>query len=365
MFHRILQLLDYLKRTMSYNLRSTYSYIFAPKSILTVSNDEDSILMNVRIDKNPYCIAQINQGKIYTNCRNISVISGRYLLRDVSWQYFNGKVLSDNENFILTKRNLIHQPPKRINGTVVSLLAGWAEHNYYHWMFDCLPRFHMIKLKCKAAPGTKFLIPGDDRPYQKETLGWLGISAAERISSKKHQHIQANHLIATTAQITTPSVIPNWIIKFLRDSFLQFSSENNFSDFIYIDRADDINTRRIVNEADLIESLKSVGFATYILSDLSVGDQIALFSNAKIIVGVHGAGFTNLVFASKGTIVYEIFSNQYTPEMYKKISHQLGLEYNQVICGSDNVTDNPQRTNMQIPLYRVHEIMQLAQQMVV
>jgi capsular polysaccharide biosynthesis protein len=61
--------------------------------------------------------------------------------------------------------------------------------------------------------------------------------------------------------------------------------------------------------------LKSDGFGTYQFSELTVPQQISLFSQARMIVGVHGAGFSNLAFASKGTVVYELFSNRYKPDI--------------------------------------------------
>ena len=74
------------------------------------------------------------------------------------------------------------------------------------------------------------------------------------------------------------------------------------SDFkrIYIDR-DDIDpernsNRRIINEIELRNMLEKLGFTFVKLKELSFNKQISIFHNAQIILGLHGAGFANLVF---------------------------------------------------------------------
>jgi capsular polysaccharide biosynthesis protein len=54
--------------------------------------------------------------------------------------------------------------------------------------------------------------------------------------------------------------------------------------------------RHIVNEAEIAEALESKGFVTVRPEDLSLPEQIALYSRAKMIVGATGAAFANLIF---------------------------------------------------------------------
>ena len=60
---------------------------------------------------------------------------------------------------------------------------------------------------------------------------------------------------------------------------------------------------------------------------MSMQEKVALMSRAEVVVGVCGAGLTNLVFANPGTKVIEIFPPNYIHFTYYILCHQLGLEY--------------------------------------
>ena len=89
-------------------------------------------------------------------------------------------------------------------------------------------------------------------------------------------------------------------------------ANENFSkisyDNIYISR-EDSSSRKIINEDELVNSLKKINFKVVFLSKLNIFEQINLFKNAKIITGYHGAGFVNLVFSKPATKVIELFPN--------------------------------------------------------
>lgn len=74
---------------------------------------------------------------------------------------------------------------------------------------------------------------------------------------------------------------------------------------IYISRGK-ASARNCINEGDVCELLESYGFITVELEDFKFQDQISLFQNASIVVGAHGSGLANLIFASNQTNVIEI-----------------------------------------------------------
>ena len=82
-------------------------------------------------------------------------------------------------------------------------------------------------------------------------------------------------------------------------------SNKSYHEKIYISRSDSTK-RKILNEIELIALLKKLNFQIIILSEMNIFDQINLFKKAKVIIGYHGAGFTNLVFSSPKTKVIEI-----------------------------------------------------------
>ena len=79
---------------------------------------------------------------------------------------------------------------------------------------------------------------------------------------------------------------------------------------IYIDRSDVVsNSRKIINENKLKKLLKKNGFLFIKLANLNFQDEIKLFNQAKIIIGLQGAGLTNLVWCNKKTKIIELKVN--------------------------------------------------------
>ena len=210
----------------------------------------------------------------------------------------------------------------------VALLSGLAGHVYYHWMFDIIPRIELIRRSgIKTSEIDWFVVNSLNKPYQQETLSILNIPSAKIIESDRHTHIQATELIVPSFPGYLDWV-PEGTIKFLRHTFLpQISlAKTNAGKKIYISRARD-KKRNIVNELEVSELLKSQGFQTVFLEEMSVLEQVAIFANAETIVAPHGSGLTNLVFCSHGTKVIELFAPNYVRTDYWIISQQLQLQH--------------------------------------
>jgi capsular polysaccharide biosynthesis protein len=85
----------------------------------------------------------------------------------------------------------------------------------------------------------------------------------------------------------------------------------------------------------LIEVLKDYGFDIRFLSEMTVPDEAEFFNSAKLVLGVQGSGFTNLVFCEPGTIVVEFFPDKYVRHIDYDICNKMGLEYHYILCPSD------------------------------
>ncbi|KAK6168515.1 hypothetical protein SNE40_021030 [Patella caerulea] len=86
--------------------------------------------------------------------------------------------------------------------------------------------------------------------------------------------------------------------------------------------------RRILNKAEIVGTLYNrYGPNFQVLSKtLNVIETVALFKNTKIIIGVHGGGIYNQIFAPSGTTIIEIMPTEKTGEVCKRsgqLSHQI------------------------------------------
>jgi capsular polysaccharide biosynthesis protein len=102
---------------------------------------------------------------------------------------------------------------------------------------------------------------------------------------------------------------------------------------IYLSRQNSI-CRNLINEGDLIKKLKSKNFMIVDTKNMSVFEQIKIFSAADVIVGPTSSALTNIIFSKKGTRVIEIIPKyKYDYEKisfkirYSKICKYRGLKY--------------------------------------
>ncbi|MDS9470062.1 glycosyltransferase family 61 protein [Paracoccus sp. MBLB3053] len=68
--------------------------------------------------------------------------------------------------------------------------------------------------------------------------------------------------------------------------------------------------RRVVGEEILISKLSRLGFECISFEDLSIREQAQTVSEAEMIVSIHGAGMTNMLFADPGCRVIELSNLQ-------------------------------------------------------
>lgn len=89
--------------------------------------------------------------------------------------------------------------------------------------------------------------------------------------------------------------------------------ENLNTPNFYINR----KNRRLENEIEVQNYLIDNGFRIVSLEDFTLDQQVELFSNAKFVIGFHGAGLANLVFSNEKISVIEIVDIDCVHPSYK------------------------------------------------
>ena len=117
---------------------------------------------------------------------------------------------------------------------------------------------------------------------------------------------------------------------------------------IFLDRRPKVQ-RRLINMSDIAPILAQHGFETIFAEDLPYLEQAQLFAEASHVVGLHGAGLTNLLFCDLSrTRVLEITSKGLMNPHFYWMTKVIGIEYYDVLSGSDfdinwNYSINPER----------------------
>ena len=131
------------------------------------------ILKEVKIDNKKYYVAEVKKGRIYTDyLEHVSIIDNKNILvNNVSHQQIDGAMFSSKSNSALIKGT--PRLKKKIKGSVLCMTQGISSaNNYFHWMFDILPRLEMIKKIIHLKNIDYFYFP-ELKKWQKDTLSIL------------------------------------------------------------------------------------------------------------------------------------------------------------------------------------------------
>ncbi len=267
-------------------------------------------------------VLRIKDGRAWSDCAVMS--PDNKVLADVS-RIFSQSV----ENHSIFKKRIL-RPPTYIDGNVATLAVFGGDHNYFHWMFDALPRIGLL-----AEDGIKisdidyFYVNSCHLPFQKETLEVLGIPSSKLIECMKITHIKAQQLIVPSLPIKhtgNTGHIPGWVCNFYEKNFSKLKVKRSYSKRIYINRLD-ASHRKILNEENVIYVLEKMGFQSLSLSELAFSEQVSIFAFADFIIAPHGAGLSNLIFCSPQTKLIEIFHPSYVNPCYWSLCNRLSLKY--------------------------------------
>ena len=89
--------------------------------------------------------------------------------------------------------------------------------------------------------------------------------------------------------------------------------------------------RRLINEQAVVAALDAAGFETFEPASGNHREQVETFRNADVVVAVHGAALTNLMFCRPGTLVVELFAEDHVKSTYLWLAHRLGLHHVAVV----------------------------------
>ncbi|MBI3451718.1 MAG: tetratricopeptide repeat protein [Rhodospirillales bacterium] len=213
------------------------------------------------------------------------------------------------------------------------LIALGGCTNYYHWMIDYLPRLRMID----ALPELRdvpILVNADFCGFQRESLAAIGFDTRRLKIPPAKALIRCKTLIVPhfmdrpIEENLTPdfwqSTATLEIVAWLREKFLPAGAHDaGVGGKIFISRRE-AKFRRCVNEAEILAIAVAAGFHEVRLEKLSFARQAALFAGASTIVGTHGAGFTNVVFAPPGSRVIELHPENFLPRFFIRLAEILG-----------------------------------------
>jgi hypothetical protein len=109
----------------------------------------------------------------------------------------------------------------------------------------------------------------------------------------------------------------------------------------YLERINEIRSqqRYYKDEKDLEDFFRSEGYEIIYAEDYGLIDQVKLFSEAKTIASVAGAGLFNLLWGNENTRIIEIMTNPLYRYHFKEFGEHVGVNYIQVDSRNDSIQE--------------------------
>jgi capsular polysaccharide biosynthesis protein len=202
------------------------------------------------------------------------------------------------------------------------IICNFWSNGYHHWLTEALLKLIVTQINYKDYI---LLIPAEYSGFALQSLAGFKF--------KNILLLQKNH----TYFIKEGTIISNPVsglfnsdhIKKLREAFVPIPKEPFRK--IYISRRNE-KLRTIVNENDLYSMLHEQGYEIAETQLMSFQEQVALFSETKEVISIHGAALTNIVFMQPGTKMVELYREiTYGDRMnlcYYRLAEAAKINYN-------------------------------------
>jgi hypothetical protein len=203
-----------------------------------------------------------------------------------------------------------------------------GESGYFHWLHSILPR---AEIYSRNRFGPRRLLVALSSSFQRESLESIGWSSDRLLCS------DGNTMICNELIFCTPMVFPdtdrsggfferavhaNAVLQNLAIGLGQTLSGRR----IFISRSD-AAIRRLADEDVVMARLESLGFERALLGCMPFVEQVHLFHSASVVVGMHGAGLSNIAFMPRGGKVVEILTPDRLWPTYRGVAARSGLEH--------------------------------------
>ncbi|MCP5368080.1 MAG: glycosyltransferase family 61 protein [Hyphomicrobiales bacterium] len=218
----------------------------------------------------------------------------------------------------------------RLPGTWTVFRSVHLLHNYFHTVVHDASRLYMLRQPpyCDL-PEINLMMPGPPTPAESFVLDRY-LPGNVRV-----QVFDDGRMLRPDEMILPSFLARRWMPHlprpFLDDMLPHFLPDRprRRCNRIFIGRKEGSRrrgARNILNEDALWRALQARGFQRHYLEDLGFEQQIELFYDAEAVVGAHGAGLTNLLYARDVDVV-ELHAARILIPTYYFFSLTLGHRY--------------------------------------
>jgi hypothetical protein len=234
------------------------------------------------------------------------------------------------------------------NKTYILFYDFWSSANYYHWLVDAMPRLLSVT-DLLAQESYSLLLPQNCPKYILQSLSYFNIKNITYI--KIGQFLQAENLLLPYYLAGSGHIHPTKVFE-VKQYFIANKSIQTNSERIYVSRSRQ-KARRVINENEVIDVVKSLGFKVVYFEDYSFNEQVLIGLNTKIMISSHGANLTNLMFMPEKSKVLELIRFDKPNFCYWALSYTVNVDYYYQLCkviGNDHLFVDIERFKLNLQL---------------
>ena len=275
------------------NIDDTHIGFYLKKKQYSIINTRTKNVRNVFVSHEGLCL---KNGLLLKGCAFNLVGS-----EDYTFYFEHYKLVL--EQFLVSKYGKSLESQNLHEGSYLLIHTRWF--NYFFWLTSSLSR---LINTIDQHQNVKLIYPEnwENISYINDTLKMFPL--LEKIIIPKGRHLFVKNLLFPEVRKWSIGINPEDIEK-IRIFFYKYLDDNdidiNLGDKLYISRKK-AKFRNIVNESEVWGILKEKGFREIILEDYSVIEQASILRNTSYLVGIHGAGFSNMLFMSPNSFVFEL-----------------------------------------------------------
>lgn len=224
---------------------------------------------------------------------------------------------------------------------------------YFHWFADTIPRLMSIQEECK---GTILILPCHIHQFHLDSLEvfkFQGFHFLPHLTYSKVPLLLFPELIAPTGNYNGA------VMNKIRNEYLSFYNLEAKHPFriVYISRMKS-GKRKIENERELTGLFQKHNVEINFIEDYSFKEQVKLMSETKILISIHGAGLTNMLFMGKGTKILEIRKENDGHNLcYFSLANALKISYYYLWGRPQDVNEDAHTANLDVDPAKLEKLL--------
>ena len=226
---------------------------------------------------------------------------------------------------------------------IANVINEWA-NNYFHWFTEVLPKIYFLK---KNLPEFVIILPSSfNAEYQLSSLRQMNIAYDYFEGMALIKKVYLPDRYAPYSAHYNPAIIKGLSNELKMNTDLTYTKGDN----IYVSRRN-ARHRKIINEQEVVNLLSEFNFTIIDFESFTLEQQISIAHNAKVLISIHGAGLTNIMFCKAGTPVLEFsLANQTMDKCYYTLADACDLNYYYQFCQAADGSSEYHSANLIVDL---------------